>query len=160
ASMESGGRAFVNKTDVTDPNQVQALVEKVISKFGRIDILVNNAGANIRARSIMELTPETWDYLVRVNLDGAFYCLHNVLPQMVERKDGVIINISSVAGLRSNPLSGAGYSAAKFGMTALGICAAVELREHNIRVTNICPGEVDTPILDFRPKPTSAADRK
>src|SRR5947209_2575399 len=97
----------------------------------------------------------TWDHLVRVNLDGVFYCTHAVLPQMRDRKDGIIVNISSIAGKRANPLGGAAYSAAKFGVAALGLAVGVEEKDNNIRVTNIYPGEVDTPILENRPVPVT-----
>src|SRR5262249_46358910 len=121
--------------------------------------LVNNAGMNIKERSLRELTPEVWRQMVAVNLDSAFYCIRAVLPQMRERKDGVVININSVAGKRSNPLGGAAYNAAKFGMGALGSCLGVEERDSNTRVTNVSPGEIDTPILENRPVPVTPEQR-
>jgi NADP-dependent 3-hydroxy acid dehydrogenase YdfG len=132
----------------------------VSARFGRIDVLVNNAGANVKNRTVRELDPPTWDHLVRVNLDAVFYCTHAVLPQMRARRDGLIVNISSVAGKRANPLGGAAYSAAKFGMAALGICLGVEEKDHNVRVTTIYPGEVDTPILEVRPQPVTPEQRE
>jgi NADP-dependent 3-hydroxy acid dehydrogenase YdfG len=157
--MDGGDRLLVQPADVTDKEQVANLVRRVTERFGRIDILVNNAGANVKNRSVKDLDPATWDYLVRVNLDGVFYCTHAVLPQMRQRQDGVIVNISSVAGKRANPLGGAAYSAAKFGVAALGLAVGVEEKDHNIRVTNIYPGEVDTPILANRPTPVTAEHR-
>jgi NADP-dependent 3-hydroxy acid dehydrogenase YdfG len=157
--LEGGDRLLVQPADVTDKAQVADLVRRVTDRFGRIDILVNNAGANVKNRAVKDLDPQTWDYLVRVNLDGVFYCTHAVLPQMRERKDGVIVNISSVAGKRANPLGGAAYSAAKFGVGALGLAVGVEEKDNNIRVTNIYPGEVDTPILVHRPQPVTAEHR-
>lgn len=148
-------RLLAHATDATVPAQVNALVALVTSTFGGIDILVNNAGVNIKERTIRQLTPESFDALVRANLHSAFHCVWAVLPGMTAQKGGLIINISSVAGLRPMPVSGAGYSAAKFGMTAFGSCVSAEERENGIRVTNICPGEVDTPILAFRPTPTT-----
>jgi NADP-dependent 3-hydroxy acid dehydrogenase YdfG len=138
--------------DASHADQVQSLVAAVTKTFGGIDILVNNAGTNIKERAIRQLTPESFDRLIRGNLHSAFNCIWAVLPQMVESKNGLIVNISSVAGIRAWPVSGAGYSAAKFAMTALGTCIGAEERESGIRVTNICPGEVDTPILEFRPQ--------
>src|SRR4029079_8241492 len=85
--------------------------------------------------------------------------IHAVLPQMRARQDGVIVNISSVAGKRANPLGGAAYSAAEFGMSSLGLSLGVEEKDNNVRVTNIYPGEVDTPILDNRPQPVTAEHR-
>jgi len=120
---------------------------------GAIEILVNNAGLNIKQRSLRELTPESWQLLLRANLDGAYYCLHAVLPRMLERREGLIINISSIAGKRASPLGGAAYAAAKFGLRALGLALAAEEKDSGIRVSTIYPGEVDTPILEQRPQP-------
>jgi NAD(P)-dependent dehydrogenase (short-subunit alcohol dehydrogenase family) len=158
--LAGGDRLFHSSCDITDAGQVETLVGRVRERFGRIDVLVNNAGLNIKERTIRELTPERWDRLVRANLDGAFYCIHAVLPEMLQRKDGLIINISSVAGKRANPLGGAAYSAAKFGISALGICLAAEEKENGIRVSNIYPGEVDTPILEQRPTPVTDEHRQ
>lgn len=145
--------------DVTDARQVQALVKYLTEKWGRIDILVNNAGTNLKERQMRQLTPEAWDTLIRTNLDGAFYCIHAVLPQMLLHKDGLIINVSSIAGKRASALGGAAYSASKFGMTALGLCLAAEEKDSGIRVSNIYPGEVDTPILEVRPQPVTEEHR-
>jgi len=150
---------FAISADVSDQKQVVSLVAKVTAKFGPIDILVNNAGTNLKERTFRELTPEAWDKLIRVNLDGAFYCIHAVMPKMLERQDGVIINIVSVAGKRATPLGGIAYAASKFGMAALGIGLGAEEKDAGIRVCNIYPGEVDTPILVFRPQPISEDHR-
>ena len=116
---------------------------------------MNNAGTNIKARTIRELTPEAWDVMIRTNLDGAFYCTKAVLPQMLDRKDGVIVNVVSVAGKRANPLGGAAYVAAKFGMGGLGLVLANEEKDSGVRVSNVYPGEIDTPILADRPRPVT-----
>lgn len=146
-------------TDVTDAAQCKALIDTATAQFGRVDILVNNAGTNIKDRTLRELTPETWDMMVRTNLDGAFYCTKAVLPQMFERKDGVIVNVVSVAGKRANPLGGAAYVAAKFGMGGLGLVLSNEEKDSGVRVSNIYPGEIDTPILAARPKPVTEEHR-
>jgi NADP-dependent 3-hydroxy acid dehydrogenase YdfG len=159
-SLANGDRLTHHAADVADPQQVQTLVQRVSERFGAIDILVNNAGVNIKQRRFRELTPETWQLLLRANLDGAFYCIHAVLPQMLERHNGLIINISSVAGMRAGPLGGAAYAASKFGMRALGICLAAEEKDSGIRVSTIYPGEVDTPILEVRPQPVTPEQRE
>ena len=146
--------------DVGDADQVSRLVAAIRSQWGPVEVLVNNAGLNIKNRAVRELTPQTWEMLRRTNLDGAFHCIHAVLPDMRQRRDGVIINISSVAGKRAMPLSGGGYAAAKFGMAALGICLAAEEKDSGIRVSNIYPGEVDTPILEQRPQPVTQEHRR
>ena len=157
--LGGGDRVLFRACDVSEPAQVAAVVAQVTERWGGVDVLVNNAGTNIKDRTIRQLTPEKWQYMVRANLDGAFYCVHAVLPQMLERKDGVIVNVSSVAGKRAGPLGGAAYAAAKFGMSALGICLAAEEKDSGVRVSNVYPGEVDTPILEVRPTPVSAEQR-
>lgn len=154
------GNVLAVATDVSDQKQVAALVAKVAEKLGPIDILVNNAGTNLKERTFRELTPEAWDRLIRINLDGAFYAIHAVFPAMSARKDGVIINIVSIAGKRASPLGGIAYAASKFGQAALGIALAAEEKDSGVRVCNIYPGEVDTPILVFRPQPISEAHRQ
>jgi NADP-dependent 3-hydroxy acid dehydrogenase YdfG len=155
-ALEAGNRLLAHAADVADPGQVEALVRRVTEKLGPVDILVNNAGLNIKQRTIRELTPEAWQHMIAANLDGAFYCIHAVLPDMLRRRDGVIVNVSSTAGKRASPLGGAAYAAAKFGMSALGLCLAAEEKDSGIRVSNVYPGEVDTPILQHRPEPVSA----
>jgi NADP-dependent 3-hydroxy acid dehydrogenase YdfG len=159
-ALGSGDRLLVHAADVSDPRQVADLVRAVTEQFGRIDILINNAGTNLKERTVRQLTPEAWQQLLRANLDGAFYAIHAVLPQMLERRDGVIVNVSSIAGKRASPLGGAAYAASKFGMTALGLCLAAEEKDSGVRVSNIYPGEVDTPILEVRPQPVTQEQRQ
>ncbi len=158
--LGAGERVIWHAADVSQPEPVAALVKDVTARLGRIDILVNNAGANIKQRSFRELTPETWKYLVAANLDGAFYCIHAVLPQMLERKEGLIINVNSTSGKRAGPLGGAAYSAAKFGLRGLAMAVAAEEKSSGVRVSTIYPGEVDTPILEHRPNPVTDEHRK
>ena len=146
-------------TDVSKADQCEALVAFATKAFGRVDVLVNNAGTNLKARTIRELTPESWDTMIRTNLDGAFYCTKAVLPQMLDRKDGVVVNVVSTSGKRATPLGGAAYVAAKFGMAALGLVLAAEEKDSGVRVSNVYPGEIDTPILAVRPKPVSEEHR-
>ena len=150
---------FVHACDVTDPDAVAKLVKFASEKLGHIDILVNNAGTNIKPRKMRELTVENWNKLVRTNLDGAFFCIREVLPQMIARQDGLIINVNSISGKRAYPLAGAGYAAGKFGLHALAGCLANEELEAGIRVSSIYPGEIDTPILEVRPVPVTAEQR-
>lgn len=145
--------------DVANRESVDGLFAWAAENLGRIDVFVNSAGINIPNRSMEKLSPEDWDMVMQVNSTGAFNCLHAVLPQMRERKDGVIINICSVAGIRTSPLGGVVYNASKFAMDALGRSVGEEERENGIRVTTIYPGEVETPILDKRPNPVSAEHR-
>ena len=159
-SLKGGDRLFFQVVDVGQLEQVQEFVRRVEERLGPIDILVNNAGINVRQRALRELSVESWRSLMETNLDGAFYCIHAVLPGMLQRRDGVIINVSSIAGKRASPLGGAAYAASKFGMSALGLCLAAEEKDSGIRVCNIYPGEVDTPILEHRPQAVTPEQRE
>jgi NAD(P)-dependent dehydrogenase (short-subunit alcohol dehydrogenase family) len=158
--LDAGERLIYRAADIADVAQVRALVEDVTRRLGRIDILVNNAGLNIKERSFRELTPENWHLLLGANLHGAFYCMHAVLPQMRARRDGLIININSISGKRSNPLGGIAYNAAKHGLRGLAMGLAAEEKDNGIRVSSIYPGEVNTPILEARPTPVSDEKRR
>lgn len=146
--------------DVADRQAVESVIASTISTAGRIDVLVNCAGMNTVKRTIADISPADWERVVSVNATGAFHFIQCVLPQMRKQGGGTIINISSVAGLRAVPLGGVAYNASKFAMTALGTSVGEEERQNGIRVTNIFPGEVDTPILKARPVPVTAEHRQ
>ncbi len=154
--LKGGDRLIFAAADVSQAEQAQNLIKTVTAKLGRIDILVNNAGANIKERTISELNAERWKQLMGANLDGAFFCMTAVLPQMVERREGLIINVNSISGKRANPLGGSAYNAAKFGLTGLASSIGAEVKDKGIRISSIFPGEVNTPILSNRPTPLSA----
>jgi NADP-dependent 3-hydroxy acid dehydrogenase YdfG len=145
--------------DISDEKAVQKAYDAIVARHGGVDILVNSAGANIPKRSLKDLTAETWRMMVDANLNGAFFCARVVLPAMRKKKDGLIINIASIAGKRVSPVSGSAYSAAKHAMVALSQAINQEECVNNIRACAICPGEVATPILDKRPIPPSAEER-
>lgn len=141
--------------DVANRESVNTLIAWATSQLGQIDILVNSAGLNIKTRTMAEMTPDQWDQVLAANATGAYNAMYAVLPQMRARRDGLIINISSIAGLRASSLGGIAYAASKFAMTALGTAVNNEDNRHGIRVTNVYPGEVNTPILEHRPTPVS-----
>ncbi len=155
----SAGQVLALAGDVGEQEAVRAMVAKVEASLGAAHILVNNAGTNTNPRSMAEVTPEDWDLTLATNLTGAFNCAQAVLPAMRQRRGGVIINISSIAGLRASKLAGPAYSAAKHGLMALTHVINEEEREYGIRACAICPGEVETPILDLRPEPVSQEHR-
>lgn len=159
SEYQSLGRISYRPCDLTRFDQVRELITWANESLGRIDILVNNAGANIKRRAFRELTPESYRFLIEANLDSAFYCTHLVLPQMLERRDGVIIFVSSIAGKRAGPLGGGAYGAAKSGMAFLSHALGIEEKDHGIRCSVVFPGEVDTPILENRPQPVTAEHR-
>jgi NADP-dependent 3-hydroxy acid dehydrogenase YdfG len=148
-------RAMLCACDVSDRAAVGDMVTEVISRFGTVNILVNNAGINVSPRTVADIDPADWDQIVDINLTGVFNTIRAVLPVMREKKDGLIINISSIAGLRGGTLAGASYAASKHGVVALSDTLNEEERDFNIRSCAICPGEVDTPMLDQRPEPLS-----
>ncbi len=145
--------------DVADDASIERYFDWAERELGEIDILVNSAGVNIVNRSMAQMRPEQWDEVMRINATGAYRCMHRVLPAMRNRRDGVIVNISSVAGKRAIALGGVAYAASKFAMTALGTTTANEVRNEGVRVTNVYPGEVNTPILDRRPVPVTDEHR-
>jgi NADP-dependent 3-hydroxy acid dehydrogenase YdfG len=150
---------FIHTLDVACEKSVETFFNAVQKTFGDTDILINAAGVNVKQRMMKELSLTDWKMMQEINSTGLFLCSRAVLPTMREQKSGLIINISSVAGLRSGPLGGIGYNASKFAATGFGICLGSEERMNGIRVTNIYPGEVDTPILANRPNPVSDEHR-
>ena len=151
--------AFVAPCDISDRFAVKAVVDQVLTALGQIDVLVCNAGTNVKNRSLDALEPADWERMIAVNLTGAFNLVHHVLPSMRQRNNGLVIQICSVSGIRASTLGGAGYSASKFGQSALGICLGREEGARGIRSSVIYPGEVDTPILDARPIPVGPERR-
>ncbi|MFO0944827.1 MAG: SDR family oxidoreductase [Planctomycetota bacterium] len=158
-AYSGAGSILTRALDVSDRRQVEDFMAWLVESCGPVELLVNNAGINIRNRSLEVLSVEDWEQLIHVNLTGAFLMIHSVLPIMRTRKEGLIINISSIAGLRPSVLGGAAYSASKYGLNALSGVVALEEAKHGIRCSAICPGEVATPILDQRPVPVSAEKR-
>jgi NADP-dependent 3-hydroxy acid dehydrogenase YdfG len=149
--LADGDRAIVAPCDVADRGAVEGMVRTVLGAFSTIDVLISNAGTNVRNRGLDVLTPEDWDRMIATNLTGSFNLLHEILPGMRSARNGLVVQICSISGLRASTLGGAGYSASKFGQAALGLCLGREERERGIRSTVIYPGEVNTPILDARP---------
>jgi len=150
---------FAIAADVGNRDEATNLIKQANEKLGHIDILINSAGTNVPNRMMHNLDPADWDKMMQVNATGAFNCIRETLPQMRDRRDGLIINISSISGLRAAALGGVGYNASKFAISGLGMSVGDEVREEGIRVTNIYPGEVDTPILVKRPSPVSEQHR-
>lgn len=154
-SVQSSEPVRFAPLDVADDASIREFFRQAREQLGEIDILVNSAGINIQNRSIAAMEPADWDHVLRVNATGAYRCMLEVLPAMRQRRDGVVINISSISGKRAIQLGGVVYCASKFAMTALGTAVSNEVRLEGVRVTNVYPGEVNTPILDKRPTPVS-----
>lgn len=156
ATWKGEPKMLVKAADVASRPSVETLFAWADKELGHIDILVNCAGVNIKNRKMADMRPEQWDEVLAANASGAYYCMYAVLPQMRARKDGLIINVSSISGKRASQLGGVAYSASKFAMSALSTCVGNEDAGNGIRVTNVYPGEVNTPILENRPVPVSA----
>ena len=154
-AIESDHPVLHHVVDVSDRESVNQLFDWAFDQWGTIDILVNSAGTNIKTRSMVEMTPDQWDRVLAVNATGIYNCMHAVLPQMRKRRDGLIINISSISGLRAYEIAGVAYVASKFAAASLGTMVANELGAEGVRVTTVYPGEVNTPILEARPQPVS-----
>jgi 3-oxoacyl-[acyl-carrier protein] reductase len=141
--LELGGKTEVIPCDVTVLHQLEYAATRVESTFGRVDILVNNAGVGGFSELLHALPPEEWERILNINLRGVYYAIHAFAPLMIRARAGHIINISSLAG--KNPLpKGAAYAASKWGLNGLSYSVAEELRPHNVRVSVICPGSVNT----------------
>ena len=156
---QTGGSARVVALDVADGDAVQAAADSIAAEEGRLDMLVNSAGLNVRERNWKQVSRAGWDQVLRIDLDGTFYCCHAALPLLRRAGDGLIVNVSSWAGKHVSTLTGPAYSAAKFGVNAMTESLNIEECIHGVRATAVCPGEVATPILDKRPVPVSAEDR-
>jgi NADP-dependent 3-hydroxy acid dehydrogenase YdfG len=154
-----GSSAEVEVLDVSDPAAVRKVADGILSRHGRIDILVNSAGLNTSNRYWKNQTVEGWKEVIGINLDGSFYTTHAVLPAMRAKQDGLIINVSSWAGVFNPKLTGAAYNASKHAVTAMTETINMEECANGIRACAICPAEVATPIMERRPVPPSAEDR-
>jgi 3-oxoacyl-[acyl-carrier protein] reductase len=143
AISKAGGRAQAFECDVTDLRSVGAAAAHVDHTLGRIDILVNNAGVGGFGGPLHQLPPESWEQVLNTNLRGVYYCIRAFAPIMIRARTGQIVNISSLAGKNALP-NGAAYAASKWGLNGLSYSVAEELRVHNIRVSVVCPGSVDT----------------
>ncbi len=160
AQLQALGSAEALTLDVTDKDAVRATAQQILARHGRIDILVNSAGTNATQRNFNVLTTDSWDDVVAINLSGLFYCVHAVLPAMRQQGGGLIVNVSSWAGLYASRMTGPVYNTTKRGVLALTESINMEECTHGIRATSLLPGEVATPILDKRPVPPSKEVRE
>jgi serine 3-dehydrogenase len=155
---EMSGEGFMVEIfpgDASKPGDMERLAQQTAEKLGPIDILVYASGTNTPDRALKRLSPPIWDRLIGVNLNGAYYATAAVLPSMRERRAGHLIYIASISGIVPD-ISGAAYQASKRGMIGLSHAVRVEEKEHGIRTCVVCPGLVDTEILELRPVKPSA----
>jgi NADP-dependent 3-hydroxy acid dehydrogenase YdfG len=154
-----GGRGEVLALDVCRRQQVDEAAGRLIERHQRVDVLVNNAGLNVRGRKLAVLSGEDWDQVIETNLTGAFNMIHAVLPAMRKQQDGLIVNVSSMAGRRVSGIAGTAYTASKHGMNGLSLSVSAEEGGNGIRCTALMPGVVNTDILEKRAVTYSAEER-
>jgi NADP-dependent 3-hydroxy acid dehydrogenase YdfG len=147
----AGGAAEAIALDVSQKNDVNRAVERILGRQGRIDLLVNSAGINVPKRSWADMELEGWEKLVEVNLNGVLYCMHAVLPAMRAQKDGCIINVASWAGRHVSKMPGPAYTTTKHAVLALTHSFNMDECVNGLRACCLSPGEVATPILKLRP---------
>ena len=162
AEYSGNGRLLAAPADVSNEADLARVATRIAAEAQAIHVLVLSAGINVAHRSIADTTIEEWRTIIDVNATGAFLALKAALPLMpTDDADGggLVVNISSVSGVRALQMAGVAYAASKFGSAALGVIAGNELAERGIRVTSIYPGEVNTPILDERVVPPTPERR-
>ncbi len=155
---KSGGKVEAMALDVSSAADAEKVAKEIVAKHGRIDLLVNSAGVNVPKRSWDDITTESWDKLVDINLSGVMYCMRAVLPAMRAQKDGVIINVASWAGRHVSKMTGPAYTTTKHAVLALTHSFNMDEFKNGLRACCLSPGEVATPILKLRPVPPSAED--
>src|SRR5919112_419156 len=142
-----GGRALAIRCGVTRAEDVKAALETTIATFGRLDAAFNNAGVEQAKKAIADITEEEWDRIIAIDLRSMFLCMKYEIPLMLEQGGGAIVNTSSGAGVKGFEGQSA-YVAAKHGVVGLSKAAALDYAQANIRINAVCPGIVDTPMMD------------
>lgn len=145
--------------DVADRAQTDDVAKDLLDRWGRVDAVVNSAGLNVADRRFNVLDAEDFDRMVRVNLTGCFNLIRAALPMMRERRQGLIVNVASMAGKTASSMSGPGYCASKHAVVGLSHTVNVEEWRNGIRCTALCPGEINTPFIDRRAIVPGEADR-
>ncbi|MDE3179777.1 MAG: 3-oxoacyl-ACP reductase FabG [Acidobacteriota bacterium] len=140
-----GGESIILRADVTRGDEVKRMVDEALKQWGRIDVLVNNAGDLLARRNLPDITEEYWDQVMALNVKSVFLCTQAIWKHMADRKSGIIINVSSIAGRNGGGPGASVYSAAKGALITYTKGLAKELAPHGIRVNGINPGVIATP---------------
>lgn len=143
-----GGRAMPFEADVTNKSSLEAMVMETVRRYGTVDILVNNAGIEAPPSLVKDISEEQWDRVLGVNLKGVFLACQAVIPTMIAKQKGKIINIASTAALRMTFFGSADYTASKHAVAGFSQHLAWELADHHINVNVVCPGGVLTPLME------------
>lgn len=160
AELQSqGAGVIISAGDLRDPATAESTAELMEARLGRLDILVNSAGFNVANRRWGEVTPQGIDSVIETNLSAAFYCVAAAVPLMRKQGAGLLIHIASTDGIRMGTTGGPAYSASKHGLVAMSHSINLEEAAHGLRSCVICPGGIDTPFLEHRASPPTAARR-
>ena len=154
---KAGGKIIAIEANLEEPDRGRALVRETENRLGPLDILVNNAGSLIERKPILGMTDETWNSVMRLNLDSAFVCARAAAPSMVARKSGSIINVVSIAGRNGGGPGSGAYSTAKGGLITFTKALAKELAPQGVRVNGVSPGVIDTPFHEVFSTPEMIA---
>ena len=144
-ALNAGGRAGFYSCDVSDPAQARRMADEVLADFGRVDVLVNNAGSLVERRPFVEMDLDLWRRVMALNLDSVFFVTHALLPQMIRRHSGIIVNVASIAGRHGGGPGASAYATAKGAVITLTKALAKELVGEGIRVNAVNPGVIATP---------------
>ncbi len=139
--------------DIAEESAVELMATRVLEEWAGVDVLVNAAGTNTPRRSVEQISLEHYRQIIDVNMNGLFYLARAFLPGMRERKEGVIVNVNSIAGRQASALSGVAYVASKFGAAGLIQSINAEEGRRGIRACSVFPGDINTPLLEKRPAP-------
>jgi len=159
-TVETTGRALAVQADVTKNSEIERMIREVEKNLGTIDILVNNAGSLVERLRTAELTEARWDEVFALNVKSAFFAAQAVIPAMLEKGAGVIVNVTSIAGRNGGALGSIHYSAAKGAMTAMSKGLAKEFAGQGIRINAVSPGVIDTPFHETFSTPEAMANFK
>lgn len=157
-SEAGGSRALAVQADVTKNSEIERMISEVENQLGTIDILVNNAGSLVERLKTAELTEERWDEVFALNVKSAFFAAQAVIPKMLEKGGGAIINVTSIAGRNGGAPGSIHYSAAKGAMITMNKGLAKEFANQGIRVNGVSPGVIDTPFHETFSTPEAMAN--